>query len=555
MGVLDVDSKTGKVRVSNSLQMMAMFLSELTDESQLLQQTLEDDPCEFENVENRVHDIFNRGAGLFVAGILAKVMQSEKHKLRGDAVRDSYATPLRNGQDRKIRITFGSGFSCDGTTRYCQPAQSTKDNPNPIPGIDVELSLFGFSEGNAPRLVSKVVRSAALCGSLEQAREELQRDGIVISQDEQRGIVYQTGRELLTVRQRLIEQFERGELAAGTELAGKKISIQIDGGRTRMRSDMIPIDPIKNFAKTQSEATGRESQGRSKEKKRTATFQAEWKEPKLFKIYVHDDNGRVDHAYSERIDGSFGTADDIERLLAMRMYQLGVHMAKTITFNSDGAQWIWDRIDAILARAKVSPSVLIYKILDIYHASENLNKGIKGLGRLAPDSPDTVAASKPDSSVVQESISFEQLRSALRDGRWNAVVEKLEKASECSLKNVGYDLQEVTRVIEYLRKHGEAGHMDYPLYSVSGLPLGSGSIESAVRRVVNQRLKGNGIFWRPDNAECMLAVRSSILSHRWDEDHTAAKQAMLKNRQLAFPKPKKKRKAVSETPELASQKQ
>jgi hypothetical protein len=432
MGVLDVDSKNGKVRVSSALQMMTMFLSELTDESQLLQQMLEDDPSEFENVENRVHDIFNRGAGLFVAGILAKVMQSEKHKLRGDTVRDRYATPLRSGQDRKI---------------------------------------------------------------------------------------------------------------------------QIDGGRTRMRSDMIPIDPIKNFAKTQSEATGRESQGRSKEKKRTATFQAEWKEPKLFKIYVHDDNGRVDHAFSERIDGSFGTADDIERLLAMRMYQLGVHMAKTITFNSDGAQWIWDRIDAILARAKVTSSVLIYKILDIYHASENLNKGIRGLGHLAPDSPDTLAAPKPEPSLVQESFSFEQLRSALRDGNWKAVVEKLEKASESSLKNDGYDKQEVTRVIEYLRKHGEAGHMDYPLYSVSGLPLGSGSIESAIRRVVNQRLKGNGIFWRPDNAECMLAIRSSILSHRWDEDHIAAKQAMLKNRQLAFPKPKKKRKVISEAPETASQKQ
>jgi hypothetical protein len=49
----------------------------------------------------------------------------------------------------------------------------------------------------------------------------------------------------------------------------------------------------------------------------------------------------------------------------------------------------------------------------------------------------------------------------------------------------------------------------------------------------------------------MLAVRSSILSRRWDEDHTAAKQEMLKNRQLAFPKPKKKRKVISEAPELA----
>jgi hypothetical protein len=123
------------------------------------------------------------------------------------------------------------------------------------------------------------------------------------------------------------------------------------------------------------------------------------------------------------------------------------------------------------------------------------------------------------------------------------------------MKNVGYDKQEVTRVIEYLRKHGEAGHMDYPMYSLSGLPLGSGSIESAMRRVVNQRLKGNGIFWKPDNAECLLAIRSSILSHRWDEDHAAAKQSMLKNRQLAFPKPKKKRKVISEAPEQASQKQ
>jgi hypothetical protein len=79
MGVLDMDGENGKVRVSNSMQMMAIFFSELTDESQLLEQMLLEDPSEFENLENRVHDIFNRGAGLFVAGILARVMQSEKH--------------------------------------------------------------------------------------------------------------------------------------------------------------------------------------------------------------------------------------------------------------------------------------------------------------------------------------------------------------------------------------------------------------------------------------------------------------------------------------------
>jgi len=98
-------------------------------------------------------------------------------------------------------------------------------------------------------------------------------------------------------------------------------------------------------------------------------------------IYVHDQDGRVDQEFEERIDGSFGDADQIERLLAMRMYQLGVHRAESITFNSDGAKWLWDRIDAILARAKVPNTVLIFKILDVYHAAENLNKGIKAMGK------------------------------------------------------------------------------------------------------------------------------------------------------------------------------
>jgi len=558
MGVLDVNGQNDQIRVKNTSQMMGMFLSELSIEVSRLTQQLDEDPTQFENVENRVHELFNRGAGLFLSGILAEVMQTEKHKQRGDNVRNDYAIPLRSGQDRKIRISLGSGFSCDATTRYCQPATSSHDKSDSIPGIDVELSLFGFSAGNAPRLVSKVVRGAALCQSLEQARKELQRDGIHVSQEEQRGIVYQFGRELLTVRERLMEQFERGEMTAGNEFAGKTVSIQIDGGRTRTRSDIKPIDPVENFAKTQSEATGRDSLGRSKETKRKGTYDTEWKEPKLFKIYVHDDDGRVDQKFEERIDGSFGDANQIERLLAMRMYQLGVHRAESITFNSDGAKWIWDRIDSILTRAKVPSTVLIFKILDVYHAAENLNKGIKALGKCpakAIPADANAPSTLPAPVTHQEVLSFSKLRSELRDGLWRQVVDQLESASKQSSKNVDYDSKEVSRVIEYLRKHGQAGHMDYPKYSMLGLPLGSGPIESVVRRVVNLRMKGNGLFWKLENAECMLAIRSSIVSDRWDEDHARVNMEMLKNRKLAFPKPKKKRSALSDAEQRSAQTQ
>jgi len=50
-----------------------------------------------------------------------------------------------------------------------------------------------------------------------------------------------------------------------------------------------------------------------------------------------------------------------------------------------------------------------------------------------------------------------------------------------------------------------------------GVPLGSGAIESSIRRVVNLRLKGNSIYWREENAEAMLQIRAQVLTNRWDE--------------------------------------
>ena len=51
----------------------------------------------------------------------------------------------------------------------------------------------------------------------------------------------------------------------------------------------------------------------------------------------------------------------------------------------------------------------------------------------------------------------------------------------------------------------------------TGVPLGSGAMESAIRRVVNLRLKGAAIFWRGENAERMLHLRCYLKAGRWDE--------------------------------------
>ena len=75
-----------------------------------------------------------------------------------------------------------------------------------------------------------------------------------------------------------------------------------------------------------------------------------------------------------------------------------------------------------------------------------------------------------------------------------------------------------------MRKHGEAGRLQYPTFRKQGLPLGSGAIESSVRRVINLRLKSNGIFWRKKHAEEMLQVRAQVISKRWDERVKAMRQ-------------------------------
>jgi hypothetical protein len=40
-------------------------------------------------------------------------------------------------------------------------------------------------------------------------------------------------------------------------------------------------------------------------------------------------------------------------------------------------------------------------------------------------------------------------------------------------------------------------------------------VESAIRRVINLRLKGAGTFWTRQMGECMLFLRSQLLSGRW----------------------------------------
>src|SRR5205823_14535410 len=72
----------------------------------------------------------------------------------------------------------------------------------------------------------------------------------------------------------------------------------------------------------------------------------------------------------------------------------------------------------------------------------------------------------------------------------------------------------------------------YATFRRRGLPIGSGAIESAVRRIINLRLKGNGLLWLEENAEAVLVMRAAVLTQRWQETLEHVRTTMASDRRL-----------------------
>ena len=59
--------------------------------------------------------------------------------------------------------------------------------------------------------------------------------------------------------------------------------------------------------------------------------------------------------------------------------------------------------------------------------------------------------------------------------------------------------------------------MRYQQFRRDGYPVGSGAVESACKGVVAARLRQAGMRWSRPGAQAMLALRSTVLSDRWDD--------------------------------------
>jgi hypothetical protein len=381
------------------------------------------------------------------------------------------------------------------STLYCGPVtRKGRKRGSEGSGLYPELAVLGIHEGSSPALASRVARRVALLPSHEVAQKELAQDGVPLDIKVVHRIAGQLGAEILTTRRRDLERYRQGELAAGQELVGKRVGVAIDGGRTRIRTVI------------------RKQKGRGKNKTQRRRFKVEWREPKLIIIFEMDEQGRMVRKTRPWIDGTFMGPDEVMELLAMHLHRLGAAKAKVITFLSDGAPWIWDRLDWIQQRVGFTDKQTV-RVLDFCHAVHHISLALEAVGL----------------KDTERKRVYKRLRKLLRAGQTDKVLADLVgRACHLPIDSPAWV------AIKYLEKHENAGHLDYHKFRRRGLPLGSGAIESAVRRVINLRLKGNGMLWLEENAEAMLVLRAAALTDRWEATLEHVRVTMASDRRLEW---------------------
>lgn len=137
-------------------------------------------------------------------------------------------------------------------------------------------------------------------------------------------------------------------------------------------------------------------------------------------------------------------------------------------------------------------------VIDHMHAKQNLKEVIDLLNKNISLKVDR---------EENEKLIYELLWEGDIDGIETLLVEKfgkLRRDKKAALKKLQNYFGSRKKCFEYSR------------LKKMGRPIGSGTIESAIRRVINMKLKSNGIFWLKENCERMLYLRCQFLTGRWN---------------------------------------
>ena len=234
---------------------------------------------------------------------------------------------------------------------------------------------------------------------------------------------------------------------------------------TEMDGSMLPI------VKTKSEP---ETDGR----KDKDVF---WREARLCCARGHD---LVDAVYG----ATFGTVQIAGLLWRQVAVAAGLGPQTRVHGLGDGAPWILSTFEEQFGAGAQSGATYT---VDFHHVSEYL---------------------APAARVIAPEANQDWLRSEqqlLLENKVQSVLENLQTKLEPAEQEEG----PVRAAHNYISARQE--HMDYASARASGLPIGSGEVESGHRHVLQKRLKIAGAWWLEGHAEAMLQLRVVRANDDW----------------------------------------
>ncbi len=325
------------------------------------------------------------------------------------------------------------------------------------------LELLGIIKRISPALIEICVSMAVLCPSFEVAANALRGFGIAINEHLLQNI---------TIRFAGLAKNTRMECNGDAvwQKPGIKILVCVDGGRIRERCP---------------------KRGKRKKGQKRQGYSTDWFEPRLLTISQFDQDGKKIKSVSPILDGSCGSLDDFFELLKHYLLSINLDEASEVVFCADGGKGIWPRTEKLIRELRLDNAK---QILDYTHAKQNI--GI-------------VKKTVSDALKLSEKHSLKlscQIRELLWNGNINGIIDLVRDKLSGKRKALKAALKKLN---EYF---GDHTRFQYKTFRDNGLPTGSGTVESAIRRVINLRIKGAGIFWKREHAENILFLRALVLT-------------------------------------------
>ena len=187
-----------------------------------------------------------------------------------------------------------------------------------------------------------------------------------------------------------------------------------------------------------------------------------------------------------RYTGGFHNSEYFGKKLYILAVKRGLRTALETVFIGDGSKWIWN-----LAKHHFPEAI---QIVDWYHVEERLwdvGRALYGEGTKATD------------KWVQQ-----QLRRLMK----GKVEEIITTLSGLSVPNPDA-AEKVEDNVTYLTNNKD--RMRYNEYAEKGYHIGSGTVESACKHVVGQRLKQAGMRWSVAGADAILQLRILWKNGEW----------------------------------------